>query len=55
MLINDLLKNEINLSVSKSLIEDIGDGDITATINNITSHSKAEIICREDMVLCGKL
>jgi len=55
MLINDLLKNEINLSVSKSLMEDIGDGDITATINNITSHSKAEIICREDMVLCGKL
>ena len=54
MTISDLLKNEITLSISRSLKEDIGDGDITASINNDISHSKAEIICRQPMVLCGR-
>ena len=55
MLINDALKNEIAQSVKKSLAEDIGDGDITASLNNDLSHAKAEIVCREKMVLCGRL
>ena len=55
MLINDALKNEIVQSVKKSLAEDIGDGDITASLNSDLSHTKAEIVCREKMVLCGKL
>jgi nicotinate-nucleotide pyrophosphorylase (carboxylating) len=55
MLINDALKNEIAQSVEKSLAEDIGDGDITASLNNDLSHAKAEIVCREKMVLCGRL
>ena len=55
MLINDALKNEITQSVKKSLAEDIGDGDITASLNNDLSHAKAEIVCREKMVLCGRL
>lgn len=55
MLINDALKNEIAQSVKKSLTEDIGDGDITASLNNDLSHAKAEIVCREKMVLCGRL
>ena len=54
MTISDLLKNEIKLSISRSLKEDIGDGDITASINNDISHSKAEIICRQPKVLCGR-
>lgn len=55
MLINDALKNEIAQSVKKSLAEDIGDGDITASLNSDFSHAKAEIVCREKMVLCGRL
>ena len=55
MLINDALKNEIAQSVKKSLAEDIGDGDITASLNSDLSHAKAEIVCREKMVLCGRL
>ena len=54
MFINNALKNEITHSVKKSLMEDIGDGDITAKLTSDSSHNKAEIVCRENMVLSGR-
>jgi nicotinate-nucleotide pyrophosphorylase (carboxylating) len=42
------------VDVSVFLEEDIGSGDITAAIIPETTHASAEVITREDMVLCGQ-
>jgi len=39
--------------VSLALAEDIGDGDITATLIAADATAHASIVCREDAVLCG--
>lgn len=43
-----------NLDIADFLAEDIGSGDITAAIIPATMNAEAEVITREDMVLCGQ-
>jgi len=42
------------IDIKPLLDEDMGTGDITASIIPVTTHSVAEVITREAMVLCGK-
>lgn len=54
-MISDIaLKQAINDNVRAALAEDIGDGDITASLIPETSQGQARIITREPMVLAGK-
>ncbi|MFI3189929.1 nicotinate-nucleotide diphosphorylase (carboxylating) [Crenothrix sp. D3] len=42
------------IDIMPYLAEDLGTGDITAAIIPETTHAQAEVITREDMVLCGQ-
>ncbi len=42
------------IDITPYLVEDIGTGDITAAIIPESTHAQAEVITREDMVLCGQ-
>lgn len=44
----------IEADVRRALAEDIGDGDLTARLLPAGQRTEAEIITREDMVLCGR-
>ncbi|MCY4420799.1 MAG: carboxylating nicotinate-nucleotide diphosphorylase [Gammaproteobacteria bacterium] len=44
----------IQLAVQTALQEDIGQGDVTASIFNTGKMARATVICREDAVLCGQ-
>ena len=44
----------IQLAVQTALQEDIGQGDVTASIFNTGKIACATVICREDAVLCGQ-
>lgn len=44
-----------NVDIASFLAEDIGSGDITAAIIPATMSAEAEVITREDMVLCGQV
>ena len=48
------IQQDINKSVELALAEDIGDGDITAELIPADETATAEIITREDCVLCGQ-
>lgn len=49
------MKHEvIQQQVSAALVEDMGSGDITASLIGATVLATAKIITREDMILCGK-
>jgi nicotinate-nucleotide pyrophosphorylase (carboxylating) len=41
------------IDVNSFLDEDIGSGDITAAIIPETAHAQAEVVTREDMIVCG--
>ena len=41
-------------SVRIALKEDVGEGDVTASLVNNNQIIKAKVICREDAVLCGQ-
>lgn len=43
-----------SIDISSCLAEDIGSGDITAAIIPESTQAQAEVITREDMVLCGQ-
>lgn len=45
--------DEITRQVEQALVEDVGDGDLTAGLVSASSHAEADIIAREDAVLCG--
>ena len=47
-------KTYIDDQVIQALDEDIGDGDITATLIPEEKLARAEVICREPAILCGK-
>jgi nicotinate-nucleotide pyrophosphorylase (carboxylating) len=47
------LPNDIKQTVEMALAEDIGDGDITARLISSTSHSIAQVICRDEATVCG--
>lgn len=42
------------IDIASFLDEDIGSGDITAAIIPEITHAQAEVVTREDMVLCGQ-
>lgn len=42
------------IDIKSFLDEDIGSGDITAAIIPEATHAQAEVVTREDMVLCGQ-
>ena len=44
----------VRANVSAALVEDVGDGDITAALIAANSQASARIITREDGVLCGQ-
>ena len=46
-------EKSIENSVLRALEEDIGDGDRTAALIDPLSKNNAEIVCREDSILCG--
>ncbi len=47
------LLQDISLSVSRALQEDIGSGDVTAELIQTDLSTQAEVICRQDAVICG--
>lgn len=47
------LSDEIRRNVATALLEDIGDGDITAELIPAQQQAKARVITREDCVICG--
>lgn len=44
----------VRSQVSQALEEDVGDGDITAELIPKKKYTTAEVICRENGVICGK-
>jgi len=48
------IQNDIPLSVSRALAEDIGGGDITAQLIPEDRQATAVVICREAAVICGR-
>lgn len=49
-----IMINPEKINVSSCLSEDVGTGDITAAIIPESTLAQAEVITREDMVLCGQ-
>lgn len=47
-------RSVIEADVRRALAEDLGDGDLTARLLPQGQRAEAEIITREDMVLCGR-
>ncbi|HWT15034.1 MAG TPA: nicotinate-nucleotide diphosphorylase, partial [Patescibacteria group bacterium] len=47
-------RSVIEADVRRALAEDLGDGDLTARLLPPGQRAEAEIITREDMVLCGR-
>ena len=47
-------KQPTTIEIKNFLAEDIGSGDITASIIPASRQAKANVICREKMVLCGQ-
>jgi nicotinate-nucleotide pyrophosphorylase (carboxylating) len=47
------LPGEISSDVARTLMEDIGSGDVTASLIPAHAQAKAQVITREDAVLCG--
>ncbi|MBZ0106864.1 MAG: carboxylating nicotinate-nucleotide diphosphorylase [Sulfuricella denitrificans] len=47
------LAAEIARNVATALAEDIGDGDLTASLISASTAARATVICREATVLCG--
>ena len=52
--ISSALKKEIPDLVRKSLQEDIGSGDITASLSTNQVETQAQVVSRENMILCGQ-
>lgn len=48
------IEHDITQSVQVALKEDVGTGDITAQLIPKNKHAKAEIITREDCIMCGQ-
>lgn len=47
------LPNDIESVVAQALAEDIGSGDVTAALIAPKAQGKAQVVCREDAILCG--
>lgn len=49
-----MLPSDLEEQVSRALTEDIGTGDLTASLIPIERRARATVISREDAVLCGR-
>ena len=47
-------KAQIQGQVALALAEDIGTGDLTASLISESERARATLICREDAVACGR-
>ncbi len=47
------LDREVERNVTVALEEDIGGGDLTAQLIHVTARARAQVIAREDAILCG--
>ena len=54
MKLSDELKASIGPTVANALAEDIGSGDLTASLIDVDEVAGATIIARESMILCGQ-
>jgi len=54
MIDKSTLEHNISINVKHAIMEDIGDGDITAQLIPSNQSAEANVITRENMVLCGK-
>ena len=50
----ELLAQSIELNIQQALLEDIGDGDITALLTPAAEYATASILTREEMILAGR-
>lgn len=48
------LASEIDRNVATALAEDVGSGDVTAALTPATSAVRAQVVARQDAVLCGR-
>jgi len=48
-----MLPDDISQTVQRALTEDIGHGDLTANLIAPEAYAKAQVITREDAILCG--
>jgi len=55
MVLTDEQKASIGPTIASALAEDIGDGDLTASLVDADEVAGATIIARESLVLCGQL
>ena len=51
---NTVRTEEIRAQVALALAEDIGEGDLTASLIPEQAHSEARVISREPAVICGQ-
>lgn len=49
----DYLKDLVQ-SITTALKEDVGNGDITASLLNDSTQARAKIVCKEEAVICGR-
>ena len=47
-------RHEVDRLVRRALEEDVGEGDLTAALIPAASHCTAELVVREDAILCGQ-
>ncbi|HMN44074.1 MAG TPA: carboxylating nicotinate-nucleotide diphosphorylase [Povalibacter sp.] len=48
------LPHDIDTQIARALAEDVGDGDLTASLIPADKRARATVISREDAVLCGR-
>jgi nicotinate-nucleotide pyrophosphorylase (carboxylating) len=48
-----IIPDDISQTVQRALAEDIGGGDLTANLIAAKAYAKAQVITREDAILCG--
>jgi nicotinate-nucleotide pyrophosphorylase (carboxylating) len=51
---NSTLQSDISDTVKAALGEDIGSGDLTAALIPADANARANVICRQEAVLCGQ-
>ena len=54
MISSGLPAEDIAAQVSRALAEDIGTGDVTASLIDAARQARASLLTRESMVLCGR-
>ncbi len=48
------LPRDLTETVARALAEDIGSGDLTAALIPVATEAQAQVVCREQAVICGR-